>query len=59
MNTYKYEIRTSTKFGDCYTNIVEYSAKSWKQGYEKAKRFALSAHGYENITAIQVKAVVK
>jgi len=59
VNTYKYEVRTSTKFGDCYTNIVEYSAKSWKQGYEKAKRFALNAHGYENITAIQVKAVVK
>lgn len=59
MNTYKYEVQTSTKFGNRYTNIVEYSAKSWKQGYEKAKKFAFNAHGYENITMIQVKAVIK
>ena len=59
MSTYKFRVRTSTKFGQQFVDTVEYTAKNWQDGFAKARRFAVQAHGFNNITRVQIEGLVK
>lgn len=57
MNTYTLQVRTHTKYGQHHSDTVQYPAHNWKQAHSKAKRFAVSAYGYNNITQIETEGI--
>lgn len=59
MNTYKFRVKTSTKFGQQFVDTVEYTAGNWQDGFAKARRFAVKAHGFNNITKVQIEGLIK
>jgi hypothetical protein len=59
MSNYKFRVRTSTKFGQQFVDTVEYTAENWQQGIAKARKFAVQAYGYNNITKCQIEGLIK
>jgi hypothetical protein len=57
MNTYTLQVRVQTKYGQHHSNTVQYSAHNWQQAKAKAKRFATSAYGYNNITQVEIEGI--
>ena len=57
MNTYTLQVRTHTKYGQHHSDTVQYPAHNWQQAHSKAKRFAVSAYGYNNITHIETEGI--
>ena len=57
MRTYTLQVRTHTKFGQHFSDTIRYQADNWKQAHSKAKRFAVSAYGYNNITQIETEGI--
>ena len=54
MKTYTLQVHTYTKYCQYYKDTVRYEARNWQQAHSKAKRFAVSAYGYNNIKHIQL-----
>lgn len=57
MNTYTLQVRTHTKYGQHHSDTVQYPAHNWNQAKAKAKRFATSAYGYNNITQVEIEGI--
>jgi hypothetical protein len=57
MNTFTLEVRVHTKYGQQHNNTVQYPAHNWNQAVAKAKKFATSAYGYNNITQVEIEAI--
>lgn len=57
MRTYTLQVRTHTKYGQHHSNTVQYPAHNWNQAKAKAKKFATSAYGYNNITNIEIEGI--
>lgn len=57
MRTYTLQVRTHTKYGKHHSNTVQYPAHNWQQAKAKAKKFATSAYGYNNITNIEIEGI--
>lgn len=57
MSTYTLQVRTHTKYGQHYSDTVQYDARNWNQAIAKAKLFATSAYGYNNITQVEVEGI--
>jgi hypothetical protein len=57
MNTYTLQVRVQTKYGQHHSNTVQYPAQNWNQAIAKAKRFATSAYGYNNITQVEIEGI--
>ena len=57
MKTYTLQVRVRTKYGQDYSNTVHYATRNWQQAYMKAKMFAENAHGYNNITNIEIEGI--
>ena len=55
MNTYTLQVRTHTKYGQHHSDTVQYPAHNWQQAFAKAKKFATSAYGYNNITQVEIE----
>lgn len=55
MQTYTVQVRTHTKFGQHFSDTVRYETHNWQQAHSKAKQFAVSAYGYNNITHIDLR----
>ena len=57
MNTYTLQVLTHTKYGKHHSDTVHYPARNWNQARAKAKQFAFSAYGYNNITQIEIEGI--
>ena len=57
MSTYTLQVRTHTKYGQHHSDTIRYEAHNWKQAHSKAKRFATSAYGYNNITQVEIEGI--
>ena len=57
MNTYTLKVRVLTKYGQQHSSTVQYPAHNWQQAKAKAKRFATSAYGYNNITQVEIEGI--
>jgi hypothetical protein len=57
MQTYTLQVRVHTKYGQHHSDTVQYPAQNWNQAIAKAKRFATSAYGYNNITQIEIEGI--
>jgi hypothetical protein len=57
MRTFTLQVRTHTKYGQHHSDTVQYPAYDWNQAREKAKKFAFSAYGYNNITQIEIEGI--
>lgn len=57
MNTYTLQVRTHTKYGQHHSDTVQYPARNWNQAIAKAKRYATSAYGYNNITQVEIEGI--
>jgi hypothetical protein len=57
MNTYTLQVRTHTKYGQHHSDTVQYPAQNWNQARSKAKRFAVTAYGYNNITQVEIEGI--
>jgi len=55
MQTYTLQVRTHTKYGHHFSDTVYYEARNWDQAKAKAKKYALSAYGYNNITQVEIE----
>jgi hypothetical protein len=57
MSTFTLQVRTHTKYGQHHSDTIRYEAHNWQQAKAKAKRFATSAYGYNNITQIEIEGI--
>jgi len=57
MSIYTLKVRVHTKYGQQHSNTVQYPAHNWNQAIAKAKRFATSAYGYNNITQVEIEGI--
>jgi hypothetical protein len=57
MNNYTLQVRVHTKYGQHHSNTVQYPAHNWDQAKAKAKKFAFSAYGYNNITQVEIEGI--
>jgi hypothetical protein len=57
MNTYTMQVRVHIKYGQQYSDTVQYPAHNWNQARSKAKRFAVTAYGYNNITQVEIEGI--
>jgi hypothetical protein len=57
MSTYTLQVRTHTKYGHHHSDTVQYDAHNWNEAKAKAKRFATSAYGYNNITQVEIEGI--
>ena len=57
MQTYTLQVRTHTKYGHHFSDTVQYPAHNWDQAIAKAKRYATSAYGYNNITQVEIEGI--
>jgi hypothetical protein len=57
MQTYTLQVRTHTKYGHHFSDTVQYPALNWDQAIAKAKRYATSAYGYNNITQVEIEGI--
>ena len=57
MSIYTLQVRVYTKYGQHHSNTVQYDAHNWNQAKAKAKRFATSAYGYNNITQVEIEGI--
>ena len=57
MNTYTLQVRVHTKHGQQHSDTVQYPAHNWQQAKAKAKLFATSAYGYNNITQVEIEGI--
>jgi hypothetical protein len=57
MNTYTLQVRVHTKYGQHHSDTVQYAAHNWQQAKAKAKRYATSAYGYNNITQVEIEGI--
>ena len=57
MNTYTLQVRVHTKYGHHFSDTVQYPARNWDQAIAKAKRYATSAYGYNNITQVEIEGI--
>lgn len=57
MQTYTLQVRTHTKYGQHHSDTVKYPAHNWNEARAKAKRYATSAYGYNNITQVEIEGI--
>lgn len=57
MRTYTLQVRTHTKYGQHFSDTVQYPAHNWNEARAKAKRYATSAYGYNNITQVEIEGI--
>jgi hypothetical protein len=57
VSIYTLQVRVHTKYGQHHSDTVQYDARNWNQAKEKAKRFATSAYGYNNITQVEIEGI--
>jgi len=57
LNTYTLRVRTHTKYGQHFNDTIRYETHNWQQAKAKAKRFAVSAYGYNNITQVEIEGI--
>jgi hypothetical protein len=57
MNTYTLQVRVRTKYGQHHSDTVHYPAHNWQEAKAKAKRYATSAYGYNNITQVEIEGI--
>jgi hypothetical protein len=51
------QVRVHIKYGQQYSDTVQYPAHNWNQARSKAKRFAVTAYGYNNITQVEIEGI--
>lgn len=57
MQTFTLQVRTHTKYGKHFSDTIRYEAHNWNQARAKAKQFAFSAYGYNNITQVEIEGI--
>jgi len=57
MRTFTLQVRTHTKYGQHFSDTIRYEAHNWQQAKAKAKLYALSAYGYNNITQVEIEGI--
>jgi hypothetical protein len=57
MKKYTLRVHVVTKYGQQHSSTVQYLAHNWQQATTKAKKFATSAYGYNNITQVEIEGI--